>query len=119
MRKLRLLFFYSSLGFARCAPLRNVLLLAAIEVKKPNKAATAEPEVLADCYSLKMKNPVNELSESEVSRVVEMAWEDRTPFEVIEATFGLSETRDDKAYAPHNEAKLVSALAEASDGSGH
>ena len=31
------------------------------------------------------------ISESEVSRVVEMAWEDRTPFEVIEATFGLSE----------------------------
>ena len=32
------------------------------------------------------------LTESEVSRVVEMAWEDRTPFEVIEATFGLSES---------------------------
>ena len=31
------------------------------------------------------------LSDSEVSRVIEMAWEDRTPFEVIEATFGLSE----------------------------
>ena len=38
-----------------------------------------------------MKNSAKELSESEVSRVVEMAWEDRTPFEVIEATFGLSE----------------------------
>ena len=32
------------------------------------------------------------LTESEVSRVIEMAWEDRTPFEVIEATFGLSES---------------------------
>ena len=57
-------------------------------VKKPNKAATQEPDVLADCYSFGMKNPAKELSESEVSRVVEMAWEDRTPFEVIEATFG-------------------------------
>ena len=47
--------------------------------------------MLADWYSLDMKNPAKELSESEVSRVVEMAWEDRTPFEVIEATFGLSE----------------------------
>lgn len=32
-----------------------------------------------------------ELSESEISRVIEMAWEDRTPFEAIEATFGLAE----------------------------
>jgi uncharacterized protein (TIGR03643 family) len=60
-------------------------------VKKPNKATTRGPDVLADCYPLEMKNPAKELSEPEVSRVVEMAWEDRTPFEVIEATFGLSE----------------------------
>ncbi|MGF1582990.1 MAG: TIGR03643 family protein [Gemmataceae bacterium] len=32
-----------------------------------------------------------ELLESEVSRIIEMAWEDRTPFEAIEATYGLSE----------------------------
>jgi len=38
-----------------------------------------------------MSLPKHTLTESEVSRVVEMAWEDRTPFEVIEATFGLSE----------------------------
>ncbi len=31
------------------------------------------------------------LTESELSRVIEMAWEDRTPFEAIEASFGLSE----------------------------
>ena len=29
---------------------------------------------------------------SEVSRIIEMAWEDRTPFEAIEAQFNLSET---------------------------
>ncbi|MEC8634039.1 MAG: TIGR03643 family protein [Pseudomonadota bacterium] len=38
-----------------------------------------------------MKSSRLKISESEVSRVVEMAWEDRTPFEVIKATFGLSE----------------------------
>ncbi|RBW46644.1 TIGR03643 family protein [Psychromonas sp. B3M02] len=31
------------------------------------------------------------LTDSEVSRVIEMAWEDRTPFEAIEDQFGLSE----------------------------
>lgn len=30
-------------------------------------------------------------SESEESRVIEMAWEDRTPFEAIEHQFGLNE----------------------------
>tara|TARA_R110001599_G_scaffold38616_13_gene118327 strand:+ start:13856 stop:14104 length:249 start_codon:yes stop_codon:yes gene_type:complete len=31
------------------------------------------------------------LSEEETSRVIEMAWEDRTPFEAIESQFGLNE----------------------------
>ena len=31
------------------------------------------------------------LSESEIDRVIEMAWEDRTPFEAIEFQFSLSE----------------------------
>lgn len=31
------------------------------------------------------------LNEEEVDRVIEMAWEDRTTFEAIEAQFGLSE----------------------------
>ena len=30
-------------------------------------------------------------SESELSRIIEMAWEDRTPFEAIEKLFGLNE----------------------------
>ncbi len=33
----------------------------------------------------------SELSESDLSRVIEMAWEDRTPFEAIEALYGLPE----------------------------
>jgi len=32
-----------------------------------------------------------ELSEEDISRVIEMAWEDRTPFEAIEMQFGLNQ----------------------------
>jgi uncharacterized protein (TIGR03643 family) len=32
------------------------------------------------------------LTESELSRVIEMAWEDRTPFDAIMSSFGLSES---------------------------
>jgi uncharacterized protein (TIGR03643 family) len=31
------------------------------------------------------------IQESDLSRIVEMAWEDRTPFEAIEMQFGLKE----------------------------
>lgn len=31
------------------------------------------------------------LQDGELSRVIEMAWEDRTPFEAIESSFGLAE----------------------------
>ncbi len=31
------------------------------------------------------------LTEEDISRIIEMAWEDRTPFEAIKVTFGLSE----------------------------
>jgi uncharacterized protein (TIGR03643 family) len=34
---------------------------------------------------------MNELSASDIDRVIEMAWEDRTPFEAIEHQFGLAE----------------------------
>jgi uncharacterized protein (TIGR03643 family) len=33
----------------------------------------------------------NALSEEDISRVIEMAWEDRTPFEAIESQFGLNQ----------------------------
>lgn len=32
------------------------------------------------------------MSPSDISRVIEMAWEDRTPFEAIEMQFGLNES---------------------------
>ena len=38
-----------------------------------------------------MANKQDKLSDAEVSRVIEMAWEDRTPFGAIEYQFGLTE----------------------------
>jgi uncharacterized protein (TIGR03643 family) len=37
-------------------------------------------------------SPHLEFTASETSRIVEMAWEDRTPFEAIEFNFGLNES---------------------------
>ena len=31
------------------------------------------------------------MEKSDISRIIEMAWEDRTPFDAIEAQFGLNE----------------------------
>ncbi len=33
----------------------------------------------------------DKLSQEDISRIIEMAWEDRTPFEAIEFQFGLKE----------------------------
>jgi len=38
-----------------------------------------------------MKNKLIELKEEDISRIIEMAWEDRTPFEAIETLYGLGE----------------------------
>jgi uncharacterized protein (TIGR03643 family) len=37
------------------------------------------------------KNHENQLEANDVDRIIEMAWEDRTPFEAIRFQFGLSE----------------------------
>lgn len=39
------------------------------------------------------KSLQSKLSQEDVSRIVEMAWEDRTPFEAIQAQFGLNESQ--------------------------
>lgn len=36
-----------------------------------------------------MSNASTELSDEDINRIIEMAWEDRTPFEAIELQFGL------------------------------
>lgn len=38
-----------------------------------------------------MKAKLPEFSEPELSRIIEMAWEDRTPFDAIELSHGVSE----------------------------
>lgn len=38
-----------------------------------------------------MKNTSLDFSEADISRIIEMAWEDRTPFEAIQACFGITE----------------------------
>jgi uncharacterized protein (TIGR03643 family) len=39
-----------------------------------------------------MINLKTQFTNDEVSRIIEMAWEDRTPFEAIEINFGLNES---------------------------
>lgn len=39
-----------------------------------------------------MAKPTHALDVADVSRVIEMAWEDRTPFEAIEIQFALDES---------------------------
>lgn len=48
-----------------------------------------------------MKNNVATFNDSDTSRIIEMAWEDRTPFEAIEKLYGLSE-RDVIAFMRKN-----------------
>lgn len=40
---------------------------------------------------MKSSQKVAALSEVDIDRIIEMAWEDRTPFDAIEAQFGLTE----------------------------
>lgn len=41
------------------------------------------------------------LTKADLSRIIEMAWEDRTPFEVIEFNFGLKESEVIKLMRKH------------------
>ena len=42
-------------------------------------------------YIQQMETVQKELKEEEIDRIIEMAWEDRTPFEAINVQFGLKE----------------------------
>ncbi|MCK8493575.1 MULTISPECIES: TIGR03643 family protein [Spirosoma] len=41
---------------------------------------------------MKTQFPTHSLSQDELDRLIEMAWEDRTPFEAIQVQFGLPES---------------------------
>ena len=49
------------------------------------------PQPLLRCYHVAMKSP--EIDMAIVDRVIQMAWEDRTPFESIKIQFGFDEQR--------------------------
>jgi uncharacterized protein (TIGR03643 family) len=66
------------LGEEGLSPLITFEALAQLALKKP--VAPSEAAALS------------ELTASDISRIIEMAWEDRTPFEAIEAQFGLNES---------------------------
>jgi uncharacterized protein (TIGR03643 family) len=51
--------------------------------------ANEAPQPISQPFST--KDPVDLLCASDLSRIVEMAWEDRTPFEAVLAQFGLNE----------------------------
>lgn len=56
-----------------------------------NHAVKSSPAIAVIAASINdMTN--HALEESQVSRVIEMAWEDRTPFEAIEHSYGLNES---------------------------
>ena len=44
------------------------------------------------------------MQERDIDRIIEMAWEDRTPFSAIEAQFGLSEQEVIKVMRKHMKA---------------
>jgi uncharacterized protein (TIGR03643 family) len=53
------------------------------------------------CETLLLKFPQIRLTESDISRVIEMAWEDRTPFEAIQQQFGLGQAGVIKIMRSH------------------
>lgn len=40
---------------------------------------------------MKSTERIQNLTESDIDRIIEMAWEDRTPFDAIDRQFGISE----------------------------
>lgn len=52
---------------------------------------TARTPLLNLTFRKYFSDAMKELTEREVDRIIEMAWEDRTPFDAITFQFGLSE----------------------------
>lgn len=45
---------------------------------------------------MKVKHSYTTLTEENIDRIIEMAWEDRTPFDIIKLQFGLSQGEVEK-----------------------
>lgn len=67
---------------------------AALAKKQHDVDSDRVSEAKAKEYIAKTVNDAGErvLDETQISRVIEMAWEDRTPFGAIEHSYGLDET---------------------------
>ena len=55
-------------------------------------STSAESNSVADVSKPADKSDINDLDESQLSRVIEMAWEDRSTFGAIEHSYGLDES---------------------------
>jgi len=47
---------------------------------------------------VKSADVANKFTDEDIDRIIQMAWEDRTPFEAIEFQFGLKEKEDINAW---------------------
>ena len=61
------------------------------------------------------KAPDKQLTEADISRVIEMAWEDRTPFEAIAIPIWFDRAAGDQSHANQHFRWRVQALARAGD----
>jgi uncharacterized protein (TIGR03643 family) len=52
-----------------------------------------DAQVIADAISKQAAAPIitTQLSETDIDRIIEMGWEDRTPFDAIQTQFGIAE----------------------------
>ncbi len=50
-----------------------------------------EKVIIQRCFTQSRRMTEKKLSKEDTDRIIEMAWEDRTPFEAIEIQFGLTE----------------------------
>ena len=50
------------------------------------------------------------LKESDISRIIEMAWEDRTPFDAIESTYGLNQNQVEDLMRDNLKKRIYTAL---------
>ena len=63
-------------------------MIAALQNKQRGKRASTDPQPCPQHTG----SSLSVLDEAQISRVIEMAWEDRTPFSAIEHGYGLNET---------------------------
>ena len=57
---------------------------------------------------------IDNLKPEDISRIIEMAWEDRTTFDAIEATFGLNQNQVEDLMRKNLKKKQLHALEEKS-----